>query len=53
MKKAYLQPSVEEYQIRMRQVLMTSSYQVFNEEYNEETMTDLARSFDFDDEEFE
>ena len=53
MKKAYLQPSVKEYQIQMRQVLMTTSCKVFNEEYNEETMTDLARSFDFDDEESE
>ena len=42
---------MEEHQIRTAQVLMTSGYQVFDDEYNEGTMTDLAREdgFDFSD----
>lgn len=51
MKKQYVNPSMEEHQIRTAQVLMTSGYQVFDDEYNEGTMTDLAREdgFDFSD----
>ena len=40
-----------EHQIRTAQMLMTSGYQVFTDEYDAGTMTDLAREdgFDFSD----
>ena len=37
-----------EHQIRTAQMLMTSGYQVFAEEYNDNEMTALARENDFD-----
>ena len=42
---------MEEHQIRTAQVLMTSGYQVFGDEYDKDSMTDLAREdgFDFSD----
>ena len=48
MKKTYLQPSMEEHQIRTAQVLMSSGYEVFTDEYDEGTMTDLGHENEFD-----
>ncbi|MBO6190773.1 MAG: hypothetical protein J6N98_00020 [Prevotella sp.] len=48
MKKTYLQPSMEVHQIRTAQVLMSSGYEVFTEEYDAGTMTDLAHEDEFD-----
>ena len=46
--KTYSQPSMAEHQIRTAQMLMTSGYQVFAEEYDDSEMTALARENDFD-----
>ncbi len=49
--KKYIKPLVEAYEMKVSQVLMESMAVRGN--YEEGSMTDLARSFDFDDEEFE
>ena len=51
MKKIYIQPEVQAYEMKVSQVLMQSV--AVKGEYEEGNMTDLARSFDFDDEESE
>ena len=49
--KKYIKPLVEAYEMKVSQVLMESMAVRGN--YEEGKMTDLARGFDFDDEEFE
>ena len=55
MKKTYLQPEVQAYEMVVNKMLMESTITVNIESgtYEEGSMTDLARSFDFDEEEVE
>ena len=55
MKKTYIQPEVQAYKMVVNKMLMESTTTVTIESgtYEEGSMTDLARDFDFDDEESE
>ena len=54
MKKTYIQPEVKTYQMVVSKMMMTSttSVSIQSGSYDEGNMTDLSRSFDFDDEDY-
>lgn len=50
MKKIYIQPAVEVYEMKVNNVLMESTVSV-RDTYNEGNMTDLSRGKDWDEDE--
>lgn len=51
MKNPYVKPITKAYHVNVSQMIMTSTVGVMTGDYNEGHMTDLARQFDFFEEE--